>query len=120
MAWCPRSSTVKKTRLESGAQVKLLTERSIASVGVASLPFERSRILRRQRSLSYPARAWERQARYLPSGEYRGELSAPGLAVILLALPPWMGMAKRSLLVPAAGTSSVFMEKHTSRLSGEM
>src|SRR5579883_416601 len=109
MAWRPRSTTPKKRRAESGDQVKLSMERSTASVGVVTFPVARSSTISRQRSLSYPARCCERYAIYLPSGEYCGELSAPGLLVIFRDSPPVMGTTYRSLLVLAAGTGSAFM-----------
>ena len=52
----PRSSAVKNSLLESGDQVKLLTQRSRFSVRFVTLPVARSSTSRRQRSLSYPAR----------------------------------------------------------------
>ena len=69
MLWRPRSSVVKNSPVESGAQVKLLTQRSRLSVRLVTLPVVRSSTSSRQRSLSYPARNCARQAMYLPSGE---------------------------------------------------
>ena len=45
MACRPRSSVVKKSELESGDQVKLLTHRSSVSVKLVSLPVARSVIV---------------------------------------------------------------------------
>ncbi len=78
MAWRPRSAVVKKMAFESGAQVKLFTQRSRFSVRFVMCPVARSIAIRRKRSLSYPARDCERQAMYFPSGEYCGLESAPG------------------------------------------
>src|SRR5579862_4294587 len=104
MAWRPRSAVVKKRAEESGAQVKLLTQRSSVSVRLVTLPVVRSRTMRRKRSLSYPPRTWERHARYLPSGEYCGLRSPPAVEVILRDSPPWMETTNRSELVLMAGT----------------
>ena len=52
MAWRPRSLVVKNRPVESGDQVKLLTQRSRFSVRLVSLPVARSSTSRRQRSLS--------------------------------------------------------------------
>ena len=52
MAWRPRSLVVKKRLPESGDQVKLLTQRSRLSVRLVTLPLLRSRVIKRQRSLS--------------------------------------------------------------------
>jgi len=48
----PRSLVVKNSRVESGDQVKLLTQRSMVSVRFTSRPVARSSTTRRQRSLS--------------------------------------------------------------------
>src|SRR5215471_17044740 len=93
--WRPRSLVVKKRLVESGLQVKLLTQRSSDSVRFARRPIDRSSTIRRHRSLSYPARVCERQARYLPSGEYFGLTSAPGEVEILRASPPAMEITYR-------------------------
>ena len=44
---------------------------------------------------------------YLPSGEYSGVESLPGLVVIFFAAPPVTGTIKMSLLVLVACTSSM-------------
>src|SRR4051794_20334571 len=82
MFWRPRSVVVKKRLLESGDQEKLLTAFGRLSVRLPRRPSERSITIRRQRSLSYPARVCARQPSHLPSGEYLGERSAPGVEVI--------------------------------------
>ena len=51
-AWRPRSTVVKKRLVESGAQVKLVTQRSRFSVRFETLPVARSRTIKRHRSLS--------------------------------------------------------------------
>jgi len=73
------------------------------SVRFTTLPVLRSSTSSRHRSLSYPARNWARHAMYLPSGEYRGLASAPGVLVILRGGPPAMETAYTSVLVLAGG-----------------
>ena len=58
-------------------------------------------------SASNPARACERHARYLPSGEYSGVESLPGLVEIFFGSPPASGTRKISLFVLVASTSSM-------------
>src|ERR1700688_1892867 len=98
----PRSVTVKNSRDESGSQVKLLIDRSRLSVSEFNLPVARSSTRRRWRSLSYPERVCERNAMYLPSGEYCGELSDATFGVMrrgVAAFSPVMGTTNKSLLV---------------------
>ncbi len=51
---------------------------------------------------------------YLPSGEYMGVPSLPGLVVIFFAVPPATGTMNTSLLVLVACTSSMLLVKATS------
>src|SRR5436190_13265340 len=86
----PWSSTAKKIPAEFGDHVKLPTDRSKCSVRSRVFPDCRSCNRSRHLSASKPARACERQARYFPSGEYSGVVSAPGLVEIL-----WLGLPDR-------------------------
>ena len=56
----------------------------------------------------------------LPSCEYEGPPSAPGLALIFFGSPPMMGTVKISELVLVARTGSAFIAYATSDESGEM
>ena len=80
----------------------------------------RSNTISRYRSLSYPARACDRNARYFPFGEYTGPSSLPGLCEAFTGLAP--GVSSRSvntsLFVLAAGTRSTLVTNAISYESG--
>ncbi|PYQ83238.1 MAG: hypothetical protein DMG03_14465 [Acidobacteria bacterium] len=56
---------------------------------------------------SYPARACERYAMRVPSGEYAGAPSNPGLVVSRFGWPPLASISNRSAFVLVASTASV-------------
>src|SRR5437016_12750358 len=85
---CPFSSNVNRIQSRSLHQAKLRTDRSNFSVRSRVFPVFRSCTRSRHLSDSKPARACERQARYFPSGEERGVVSAPGLVEIFFGSEP--------------------------------
>src|SRR5262249_36866794 len=113
-------SAVRAIALESGCQSKLPADRSKFSVKSRAFPDCRSCTRSRHLSASNPACACERHARYLPSGEYRGVVSAPGLVEIFFGVPPLIGTTKISLFVLVASTSSMLLVYATSWPSGEI
>src|SRR6266478_2613939 len=105
---------------ERGTHVKLPRDRLNFSVRSRVFPDCRSCTSSRHLSASKPARACERQARYFPSGEYSGVVSAPGLVEIFFGVPPLIATPKISLFVLVASTSSILLVYATSWPSGEI
>src|SRR5919109_4429953 len=87
----PRSSTTAKMHFALGHHVYDPTDKlhpAVASAGRPAVrPPGRPTNINRNRSASNPARSIERYESHLPSGEYRGVLSAPGDVVIARRRP---------------------------------
>src|SRR5712691_11846181 len=105
--------------LELGHQMWEPTERSHPAVASTATPGDRPTSMSRWRSASNPARSIDRYASHLPSGEYRGVLSAPGVVVTRRSPPPGPSTAYRSTFVLSATVESPCIATRMSLLSGE-
>src|SRR2546423_8543797 len=108
---------------ELGPHVYEPTERDHPAVAstpapLSVLPSLRRSNISRSRSASNPARSIDTYASHFPSGENRGVLSAPGLAVMGRRLPP-VSTVKRSTFVLSATVVSPCIATTIWRPSGE-